>query len=190
MAGLKFGTFSQAARVSNLDIDTDLDMGVLSVIAAKGQFTEAYLDKTVVTDTLITPYTVVPSENVYFTADFSTKPWLYTTYTPLALSIKIGPTSIPISPRLYFNISSGVGGSNNTRLQLRVHKNDEVIATTEEINTTGDHSIDLSDLMGGDILSFSARASRDTPYIGIENFRLAGDVVTHLIDTPTAERVQ
>ncbi len=33
MAGLKFGTFSQAARISNLDIDMDLDMGVHKIIS-------------------------------------------------------------------------------------------------------------------------------------------------------------
>ena len=184
MAGLKFSTFSQAARVSNLDIDADLDMGGRAVIAAKGRFNEVNLGKAVVTDTLFFPYTVTPSENVYFTANISMPPTLETNYKPLIGSIVIGPTIVPISPRLYFDLTRGA----THRSQLRVHKNGEVIVTTDEL-TEGTFAIDLPDLIGGDVLSFSARADQVTTAVTFSNFRLAGDVVKHIIDEPTAETV-
>jgi len=189
MAGLKFGSFSQAARVSTLDIDMDLDMGVLGVIAANGQFTKANLGKTVVTDTLILPYTVTPSENVYFTSDITAK-WFKTNFEPISGSIVIGPTSVPISPRLYIDVETN---STTILVTLRVHKNGEVIATIEGINKNypedGTIAIDLPELVAGDVLTFSARATIETQGTKLSNFRLAGDVVIHVIDGPSAETV-
>lgn len=200
MARLKFSAYSQAARVSNLDIDMDLDMGVRAVIAAKGRFAEidqvddsgikitapARFAKTAFTDTLIMPYTVTPSENVYYTANISMPSNLDVDYKPLIGSIRIGPTSIPITPRLYFDVS----GLDTTRtLQVRIHKNDVVIFTTDVLTANGTIEIDLPNLIGGDVLSFSARTNKWISSVTIGNFRLAGDVIKHVIDGPSAETV-
>lgn len=206
MAGLKFGSFSQAARISNLDIDADLDMGTRAVIAAKGRFAEIdQRDESGInitgsevningaarfTDILVTPYTVTPSDNVYYTANI-TSGWLTTTYSPISGSIVIGPTSGPISPRLYFDVEFT---ATNLWVELRVYKNSDLIGTikAERYGTDPNmltKNIDLPDLVGGDVLTFTARANISTGSIILKNFRLAGDVEKYVFDGPTAETV-
>lgn len=188
MAGLKFTTFSQAARISNLDIDADLDMGVLSVIAAKGRFNEVNLGKTVVTDMLVLPYTVTPSDNVYYTANITVDWFDKNDFTPINGSIVIGPTSVPISPRLLVDIESTLG---NVWVRLRVYKNgDQVVNTMVPLSSAGmvTKSVDLPMLVGGDVLTFTTLANVNSG-ITLSNFRLAGDVVKYVVDGPTAETV-
>lgn len=200
MTGLKFGAYSQAARVSNLDIDADLDMGVRSVIAAKGRFSEiepmdesvvnitgARLSNSVFTDTLIIPYTVTPSDNVYFTSDISQEIGSLT-HTPINGSIVIGPTSTTISPRLFVDASTPGPAFGST--ELRVYKNGVLIATNDEFpGLGGTVAIDLPELKGGDVLTFTARVTAEGKVFTFSNFRLAGDVVKHVLDEPTAETV-
>lgn len=206
MAGLKFGSFSQAARISNLDIDADLDMGVKAVIAATGRFTEIdQRDESGInitgsevningtarfTDILITPYTVTPSDNVYFTASITASSFS-TSYSPISGSIVIGPTSGPISPRLYVDVEFT---ATNLWVELRVYKNSDLIGTirVERYGTDPNFvtkNIDLPELVGGDVLNFTARANISTGSIILKNFRLAGDVVKYVFDGPTAETV-
>ena len=198
MAGLKFGTFSQAARVSNLDIDADLDMGVRWVIAAKGRFNEIDVDTMVkmvdgemkfvaparFTDRVIVPYTVTPSDNVYFTANNIDRNWFDTSFRMFSGSIIIGPTIVPISPRLLIDTENV---QTYRSIQIRVYKNGEIIAVTDEYKESGTIRIDLSDLVEGDVLTFAGRTNSSGDYITVTNFRLAGDVVKHVIDGPTAE---
>ena len=207
MVGFNPIFYAGSTKLSQVTIDSDLDMGARAVIAATGRFTEIdQRDESGInitgsevningtarfTDILITPYTVTPSDNVYFTASITASSFS-TSFSPISGSIVIGPTSVPISPRLYVDVEFT---ATNLWVELRVYKNSDLIGTIRVERYGQDPNmvtkdIDIPDVVGGDVLNFTARANVSTGSIRLKNFRLAGDVEKYVFDGPTAETVR
>ena len=152
MAGLKFGTFSQAARISNLDIDMDLDMGVHKIISNSITADSILADSAVLGGVRVENGRV---EHVLRTYKFKFEASDDALTDPVSSDARATEVDVwfkgavihlpeTFEPSTYNVVAKVVGGSTGGR-RFRVQTPDgEVLATTVAFYDESEHSLQIT----------------------------------------------